>query len=109
MRLTVRALTLGFVLAALVRPGIVGGQRAQSANPLPGEIGSWALNLANSHYDPGPAPKSQIMLRELVAQGVRVTRKILDAEGKPLETVATLTYDGKEYPVKGNPAYDSTS
>src|SRR5215813_9140861 len=70
-------------------------------------IGTWKLNLANSKYSPGPPPKSQMLTYEAVGQGVKVTVKGADAEGKPIDFQYTANYDGKDYTVTGNPNYDA--
>src|SRR5262245_902387 len=75
-------------------------------NPL---VGTWKLNLAKSKLIPGPPPKSQTATYEAVGQGVKVTVKGADAEGKPTEYQYTANYDGKDYPVTGNPDWDATS
>jgi len=70
-------------------------------------IGTWKLNLAKSKYNPGPPPKSQTLTYEAVGQGVKVTNKIMGAEGKPIDIQFTANYDGKDYPVTGNPDWDT--
>jgi hypothetical protein len=72
-------------------------------------IGTWKLNLAKSKYSPGPPPKSLTLTYEAVGQGVKVTVKGTDAEGKPIDTHFTTNYDGKDYPVTGNPNWDTTA
>src|SRR5215813_4096382 len=72
-------------------------------------IGTWKLNLANSKYSPGPPPKSQMLTYEAVGQGVKVTVKGADAEGKPIDFQYTANYDGKDYPVTGAPDRDTTA
>ena len=72
-------------------------------------VGSWKLNTSKSRYDPGPMPKSNMVTITAVANGVHVVAKGEDAAGKPTGIDYTATYDGKDSPVKGAPAYDSTS
>src|SRR5215510_4835147 len=74
------------------------------ADPI---IGTWKLNLAKSKFSPGPPPKSQTVTYEAVGQGVKVTAKGTDAEGKPLDIQTTANYDGKDYPVTGIPDWDT--
>src|SRR5713101_8039869 len=113
MQSLLRTLVLGLVGAVLVPIAIVIAQsgRAQTPKILQGEIGTWKLNLAKSKYDPANlAPKVATMsTREMTAQGVKVTTKGVDAQGKPIDTLAMLTYDGKDYAVKGNPNWDTAS
>src|SRR5262245_2998960 len=70
-------------------------------------IGTWKLNLAKSKYSPGPAPKSQAVTYEAVGQGVKVTAKGTNAEGQPVDYQYTANYDGKDYPITGNPNFDA--
>src|SRR5262245_19862383 len=72
-------------------------------------IGTWKLNLAKSKFSPGPPPKSQTLTYEAVGQGYKVTNKGTDAEGKPIDSQFTANFDGKDYPVSGNPDYDMTT
>jgi len=72
-------------------------------------VGTWKLNLAKSKLIPGPPPKSQTATYEAVGQGVKVTVKGTDAEGKPTDYQYTANYDGKENLVTGNPDWDATS
>src|SRR5262249_13156259 len=69
-------------------------------------IGTWKLNLAKSKFSPGPPPKSQTLTYEAVGQGIKITVKITDAEGKPIDIHTTANYDGKDYPVAGDPNVD---
>jgi hypothetical protein len=72
-------------------------------------VGTWVLNVAKSKYVPGPAPKDQTVIYEAAGQGVKVTAKGTDGTGKPTTTTYTANYDGKDYPVTGNPDWDMTS
>ena len=95
-------LALAAVFAsALPQPGF-----AQS-NP---RIGTWKLNLAKSTYSPGPPPRSQTILSEPVGQGLRGTTESIDAQGNPAKGIfGPYLFDGKSYPVTGNPAFDAVS
>ena len=72
-------------------------------------LGTWVLNVAKSKYTPGPPPKNQTAIYEVAGQGVKVTAKGTDAAGKPTTTLYTANYDGKDFPVTGNPDWDATS
>ena len=71
-------------------------------------IGTWKLNEAKSHFVPG-APKNTMVVYEAVGDNVKVTMEGIDKDGKPTHTEWTGKFDGKEYPVSGNPAIDSRS
>ena len=74
-----------------------------------GFIGTWTLNEAKSKYSPGPPPKAQVSTYETVGQSTKVTVKGTGVDGKPTMFQYTAAYDGKDYPVTGNPEYDTTS
>ena len=95
-----RTLTLVVGLTVLA----VVGLHAQATDPA---VGTWKLNVAKSKYEPGPAPKSLTVTIEPSGQGVKVTTKGVDAQGKPIETSYTANYDGKDYPVAGQPDWDA--
>src|SRR5262245_2237874 len=72
-------------------------------------IGTWKLNPTKSKFSPGPPPKSITLTYEAAGQGVKVTVKGADAEGKPINSQFTANFDGKDYPVSGNPDWDTTT
>ena len=61
-------------------------------------VGTWQLNVAKSHFDPGPPPKSQIRTWE---PSGKVTVKGINADGKPHTHHYTIKPDGKPYPAAG--------
>jgi len=100
--------SLGVGVAVVVMMLVAIGWQAAYAqgDPL---LGTWVLNLAKSKYQPGPAPKAQTSVYEAAGQGIKVTTKGTDAAGKPTTTMYTASFDGKDYPVTGNPDWDNTS
>ena len=72
-------------------------------------LGTWVLNVAKSKYTPGPPPKDQTVIYEAVGQGMKTTARGTDAAGKPTTTAVTFNFDGKDYPVTGNPDFDMQS
>jgi hypothetical protein len=87
---------------------VIGSALAVSAQSDPA-VGTWKLNLAKSTYVPGPAPKSNMVTITAVGSGLHVVAKGEDANGKPTSIDYTATSDGKDSPVKGAPAYDTTA
>jgi len=73
--------------------------RLLAQNP---SLGTWKLNVANSKYNPGPAPKS--LTRTLEAQGDKVKYSFegIAADGSALSYGFTVAYDGKDYPITGS-------
>jgi hypothetical protein len=72
-------------------------------------VGTWVLNVAKSKYTPGPPPKEQTSVYSASGQGIKVTTKGTSADGKPTATDYTANFDGKDYPVTGNPDWDALS
>ena len=73
-------------------------------------LGTWTLNVAKSKYDPGPAPKSQTTILEPVADGATKERgDRVNADGSRTQWEWTAKFDGKDYPVKGDPGRDAVS
>jgi hypothetical protein len=106
---------------------------AQPADPV---VGTWELNLAKSRFEPGPAPKSQtrtyevpaevgkIKVRGIDAEGrstvveypvlhdvgiIKMSARGVDAEGTSTLMEYTASYDGRDYPLNGNPNADAIS
>jgi hypothetical protein len=72
--------------------------------------GIWKMNLAKSKYSPGPPPKAiTYNFQPAGANGVKLIADNIDSKGNPNRREFTATYDGKEYPVTGNPDADSVS
>ena len=66
-------------------------------------VGTWKLNLAKSKYASGPAPKGETWKIEAQDNGQKDTFDGIDANGKPYHVQASPKYDGKDYPVAGDP------
>ena len=97
------ALLVGIALAC-------GGSASALAAEAPSLLtGTWNLNLAKSKFDPGPPPKSDSRTYVESAQGVTVTVNIVTASGSTISEHATYNYDGKDYPITGNPREDALS
>jgi hypothetical protein len=73
--------------------------------PVPG-LGSWKLNVAKSKYSPGPAPKSGSVTFSPAGEGVKVMVDGVAADGATTHWEYTANFDGKSYPVTGNPDGD---
>ena len=72
-------------------------------------LGTWKLNLAKSKWSPGPPPKSGTLKRVAAGNAVKVTNDGVDGQGKAMHWEYTANYDGKDYPVTGDPARDTVS
>jgi hypothetical protein len=72
---------------------------AQDKDP---RVGTWKLNVANSKYNPGPAPQSQTLKIEASGKGEKVTSEVVGADGKRTTSTYTANFDGKDYPLSGS-------
>jgi hypothetical protein len=68
--------------------------------------GTWKLNEAKSKFSPG-SPKNITVVYEAVGDNVKVTIDGIDGDGKPVHSEWTGQFDGKDYPVTGDPNSDS--
>jgi hypothetical protein len=74
------------------------------------QVGTWKLNLAKSKYDPANlAPKSTTAKLEAAADGIKATVDTVNYENKTIHYEFTAKYDGKDYPISGDPTRDSIS
>jgi hypothetical protein len=69
--------------------------------------GTWKLNLAKSKMPP-PVPKSNIAVVDANENGLKLTEDVIDDKGQ-LKISYEATFDGKDYPVTGDPSSDSVS
>src|ERR1700757_2185060 len=65
-------------------------------------MGTWKLNEAKSKFSPG-APKSTTVVYEAAGDNIKCTIDGVDGQGKPSHTEWTGKFDGKDYPVTGDP------
>ena len=67
-------------------------------------VGAWKLNVAKSRYNPGPLPKSSSNTYEPVpGGGLKIKVSTITAPGTPRSFERIERYDGKPYPVHGEP------
>ena len=72
------------------------------------QMGTWKLNAAKSKIAPG-APKNNTVVYEAAGDKVKVTVDGTDSDGKPIHNDWTGKFDGKDYPVTGDPTADARS
>ena len=81
--------------------------RSQSSDPW---IGTWKVNLAKSTYKPGPKPTVAATVKmEPSAGATKTTIDGSDPEGKPIHTESVGKFDGKDNPVTGAQAPNTTT
>jgi hypothetical protein len=71
-------------------------------------MGTWKLNEAKSKFGPG-VPKNHTVVYEAAGDNVKVTVDGTDSGGKPTHNEWTGKFDGKDYPVTGDPNSDARS
>lgn len=71
-------------------------------------MGTWKLNEAKTKASAG-APKNNIVVYEAAGDSVKVTVDGVDADGKPTHNEWTGKFDGKDYPLTGDPSADTRS
>jgi hypothetical protein len=98
-----QTLTLGFVFALGATTVASAADRADPA------IGTWTLNLDKSKFHDGTAPKSMTRTYSAGAAGTDMKVTGVNADGSTVLQTATLTYDGKDCAITGNPAWDTLS
>ena len=71
-------------------------------------VGTWQLNVAKSKFS-GAAPTSGTRVYAESADGTTLDQKLVGADSKAMSMHTTIKYDGKDYPVTGNPDGDSVA
>src|SRR6266436_3442181 len=72
------------------------------------QMGTWKLNEAKSKFSPG-ATKNSTVVYEAAGDNVKVTVDGTDRDSKPTHNEWTGKFDGKDYPVTGDPNSDMRS
>ena len=91
-----------FLTAALCLTAVAS---AFAADP---NVGSWKLNEAKSKFAAGTA-KNLTVVYTVVADGYTCVVDGVDGAGKPTHNEWTGKFDGKDYPVTGDPSADTRS
>ena len=71
-------------------------------------MGTWKLNEAKSKISLGTL-RTTTVVYEAAGDNVKVTTDGTDGDGKPTHSEWTGKFDGKDYPVTGDPATDTRS
>jgi hypothetical protein len=71
-------------------------------------MGTWKLNEAKSKITPGTAKFNTVTFKSM-SGNVNLTGDGIDANGKPMHVEWSGKFDGKDYPIAGDPAADSRS
>jgi len=97
MKIRITGLTLAFCFLSHVA--------CFAADP---QMGTWKLNEAKSKITPGTTKNTQVVYSSMFGQ-VKIKSDGIDANGKPIHVEWSGKFDGKDYPVAGDPNSDSRS
>ena len=70
------------------------------------QMGTWKLNEAKSTI-PAGSPKYTTIVYAMDGENLKVTSEGTDKDGQPMHTVWTGKFDGKPYPLTGDPTADT--
>jgi len=106
MMTPIRKSRLRLVVALCALGSLAAAERslAQSGDRL---AGTWHLNVAQSKYASAAAPKSQTTTLQAVDGGLHEIVERLNADGTTTRWELTARYDGRDYPVTGDPSRDT--
>jgi hypothetical protein len=88
---------------ALTVAVILLGTMCFAQNP---NMGTWKLNEAKSKLSAG-LPKNHTVTYEAAGDSIKATVDGVDPQGKPTHSVWVGKFDGKDYPVTGDPTSDT--
>jgi hypothetical protein len=83
----------------------LGAAACLAADP---QMGTWKLNESKSKITPGTLKNTQVVYSSMLGQ-VKIKADGIDAKGKPQHTEWSGKFDGKDYPVTGDPNSDARS
>jgi hypothetical protein len=78
---------------------------AQGSDPL---AGTWVLNVAKSTFPAAP-PRSQTTTLHAVDGGVHEVVERVNADGTTTKFELVAKFDGRDYPVTGDPSRDASA
>jgi hypothetical protein len=93
--------TIGLTLAF----SFLGAAVCFAADP---QMGTWKLNEGKSKITPGTLKNTQVVYSSMFGQ-VKIKADGIDGNGKPQHTEWSGKFDGKDYPVTGDPNSDNRS
>jgi hypothetical protein len=96
---------MGRIVAIALLSSLFLGASAFAADAV---VGTWKLNVAMSKFS-GTAPKSGTRMYTETADGTALDQKMVGADGKETSMHTTIKYDGKDYPITGNPNADTVA
>jgi hypothetical protein len=73
------------------------------------QMGTWKLNEAKSKFASGRGKNTMVVYKDAMGGKVKITTDGVDANGEPTHSEWTGKFDGREYPVTGDPNADMRS
>jgi hypothetical protein len=98
-----KSAAVAFTFILLV-PAAAASEPSGTPSPL---SGTWKLDPNASKFTSGPAMQSETRTYEVKGNRVKLSATGLDGAGKPVKYSYAAAYDGKYYPMVGNPMGDS--
>lgn len=92
------------ILVALTLLLATSGVSLAAENPL---MGTWKLNESKSKYAPGSDKNTTITYTAAKGDMIKCAADGVDKDGKPIHWTWTGKLDGKPYPLKGSPNFDT--
>jgi len=71
-------------------------------------MGTWKLNEAKSNITPGTSKYTAVTFKDMFGK-LETTQDGIDGAGKPIHVEWSGKFDGKDYPVTGDPNADTRS
>lgn len=94
------------LLIVIAMGALAGLATAQATDPL---AGTWRLNVAQSKYETGAPPKSQTTTLHAMDGGLHEVVERVNADGSTTRWEVMAKYDGRDYPVTGDPSRDTVA
>jgi hypothetical protein len=101
MNLHMKTKTIGLTLAI----SFLAGGACFAADP---QMGTWKLNEGKSKITPGTLKNTTVVYKSMFGN-VKVTTDGIGADGTPAHSEWSGKFDGKDYPVTGDPNQDTRS
>jgi hypothetical protein len=98
-------LLIAAAMCAFASLAVAQSSMAQGSDRL---AGTWRLNVAQSKYQTAP-PKSQTTTLHAMDGGIHEMVERLNADGTITRWEVAAKYDGRDYPVKGDPSRDTVA
>jgi hypothetical protein len=99
MRTTILVVMIAILVSALATV-------AMADDPF---TGTWKLNLTQSNFPSGQAPRSDMFKCIAQENGLKCSFDTVDADGKAHHSDVSAKYDGKDYSQPGTPNVDTTA